>query len=154
MDLKTIQIKGKPYVEVKERVKYFRNQENFKGWCIQTKMKEFDAKEYVLIRADIYNSEGVLVSSGHAMEEKTGHINSTSMVENCETSAVGRALGLLGIGIDAAIASADEMISSKPQWWSDAIKYLNEGGKIEMITKKYSLTDELKAELMEDAANI
>ena len=31
-----------------------------------------------------------------------------SYLENCETSAVGRALGMLGYGIDGAICSAEE----------------------------------------------
>jgi len=39
-------------------------------------------------------------------------VNKTSHVENCETSAVGRALGLLGIGIDEEVRSYDEMANA------------------------------------------
>jgi hypothetical protein len=47
---------------------------------------------------------------GHAHEERaSSHINKTSYVENCETSAVGRALAMMGIGIDTSIASANEV---------------------------------------------
>ena len=51
-----------------------------------------------------------VVAQGHAHEEKgSSNINKTSYVENCETSAVGRALAILGIGIDTSIASANEV---------------------------------------------
>ena len=59
----------------------------------------------------IRNKDGNVVSTGYAQEEKaTGFVNETSFVENCETSAVGRALGFLGIGIKDSIASADELV--------------------------------------------
>jgi hypothetical protein len=47
---------------------------------------------------------------GHAYEkEDSSFINKTSYIENCETSAVGRALGMAGFGIDASICSAEEL---------------------------------------------
>ena len=53
--------------------------------------------------------DGELVSVGTAEEFRgTSNINRTSALENCETSSVGRALGLLGLTNDA-IASAEEM---------------------------------------------
>ena len=59
----------------------------------------------------IRTKEGNIVSTGYAQEEKTtSFVNETSFVENCETSAVGRALGFLGIGIKDSIASADELV--------------------------------------------
>ena len=52
-----------------------------------------------------------LLATGYAQEtvSKNQNINRTSMLENCETSAVGRALGFVGIGSVDSIASADEM---------------------------------------------
>ena len=51
-----------------------------------------------------------MVAQGHAHEEKSSsNINKTSYVENCETSAIGRALGILGIGIDTSVATANEV---------------------------------------------
>ena len=51
-----------------------------------------------------------VIASGHAHEERSSsHINKTSYVENCETSAIGRALAMMGIGIDTSIASANEV---------------------------------------------
>jgi len=65
----------------------------------------------IIIKCVIRNKDGNVVSSGYAQEEKaTGFVNETSFVENCETSAVGRALGFLGIGIKDSIASADELV--------------------------------------------
>ena len=53
---------------------------------------------------------GRVVATGHAHEERgSSNINKTSFVENCETSAIGRALAMLGIGIDTSIASANEV---------------------------------------------
>ena len=65
------------------------------------------------MKATIYNPEGRVVSSGHAYEEKDGsRINQRNHVENCETSAVGRALGFLGIGSDGSIASYEEVTNA------------------------------------------
>jgi hypothetical protein len=58
----------------------------------------------------ILDASGNIVSTGHAHEVKgSSNINKTSHIENCETSAVGRALAMLGIGIDTSIASANEV---------------------------------------------
>jgi hypothetical protein len=46
-------------------------------------------------------------------DNKKDYINKTSMIENCETSAVGRALGFAGFGVDTAIASAEDIERSK-----------------------------------------
>ena len=57
--------------------------------------------------------DGEVVATGHAYEkESSSFINKTSYIENCETSAVGRALGIFGIGIDASIASAEEVTNA------------------------------------------
>ena len=65
----------------------------------------------IIIKCVIRNKDGNIVSTGYAQEEKTtSFVNETSFVENCETSAVGRALGFLGIGIKDSIASADELV--------------------------------------------
>ena len=55
-------------------------------------------------------SNGNVLATGHASEKDgSSFINKTSALENAETSAVGRALGILGIGIDSSIASAEEV---------------------------------------------
>lgn len=106
--MKTIDIKGKNYVMVNTRIKEFRENEKYEGWAIETEIKEF--AEIVLMKATIKNPEGKVIATGHAYEkENSTFINKTSYVENCETSAVGRALGNLGIGIEESVASAEEV---------------------------------------------
>lgn len=66
-----------------------------------------------IMRAEIMiKEEGTmrLLGTGTAYEkENSSFINKTSYIENCETSAVGRALGMAGFGIDTSIRSAEEM---------------------------------------------
>lgn len=106
---KTTNIKGKEYVEVNQRVIAFRNLSEYKGFSLETEILHLDSDSCV-VRATIRNAEGSVVAQGMAQEDKSSsRINQTSYVENCETSAVGRALGFLGIGIETSIATADEV---------------------------------------------
>jgi len=106
---KTTNIRGKQYVEVNERIKFFRQEEQYRNWSIITDFPVLDDAQCVC-KASIVNAEGRIIATGYAHEEKTAsNINKTSYVENCETSAVGRALAMLGIGIDTSIASANEV---------------------------------------------
>ena len=104
--MKTIDIKGKPYVMTNERIKYFR--ENYPNGAILTDLiSDVDGK--CIFKAEIL-VDGECVATGYAYEnENSTFINKTSYIENCETSAVGRALGNLGIGLDTSVASADEV---------------------------------------------
>ena len=105
--LKTVNIKGKEYVEVNERVKHFR--EDYPDWCIETEMLSNDDGVCVF-KATIKDENGVAKAVGHAYEkESSSFINKTSYIENCETSAVGRALGMAGFGIDTSVASYEEV---------------------------------------------
>jgi len=106
---KTTNIRGKQYVEVNERIKFFRQETKYDGWGIHTDVNMLDG-EQCLCKCTITNTSGEVVAQGHAHEVKSAsNINKTSHVENCETSAVGRALAMLGIGIDTSIASANEV---------------------------------------------
>lgn len=106
---KTTNIKGKEYVEVNQRVIAFRQLSEYTNFSLETEILSLDSESCV-IRAIIKNAEGQTVATGMAQEDKSSsRINQTSYVENCETSAVGRALGFLGIGIETSIATADEV---------------------------------------------
>ena len=108
--MKTVDIKGKAYVEVNERIKYFR--ENYKGWSLESDLLSLD-NGVCVVKATIRDENGVVKANGLAYEkENSTFINKTSYIENCETSAWGRALGNLGIGIDTSIASAEEVINA------------------------------------------
>lgn len=108
--LKTIAIKGKDYVQVNDRVQFFR--ETYKDWSLQTQIIEVSSEECV-VKAWVMDDKDRVVSVGHAHEEKqSSYINKTSYIENCETSAIGRCLGFLNIGIDSSIASAEEVVQA------------------------------------------
>lgn len=100
-------IKGKPYVMVKDRIAAFR--EVCPDGRIVTEMIEKTADE-VTFAASVYEGE-TLLAKAHANEVRTASaINRSSYVENCETSAIGRAIAAAtGIGIEDSFASAEEV---------------------------------------------
>lgn len=60
------------------------------------------------------------IATGTAYEkEGSTFINKTSYIENCETSAYGRCLGMCGIGIDTSISSAEEVANKIQQQESE-----------------------------------
>jgi hypothetical protein len=70
----------------------------------------------ITIKATIFDDKQNPIASGIAQEIKgSSFINKTSYVENCETSAWGRALANFGIGIDAAVASYNEVANAITQ---------------------------------------
>ena len=104
--LGTMDLKGKSYVQVNERVKAFR-QLYPEGTIETTLLSDIDG---VCTFKAVVSIGDLVLGTGHAQEkESSSYINKTSYIENCETSAVGRALGFLGIGIDTSIASAEEV---------------------------------------------
>jgi hypothetical protein len=114
--MEKIQIQGKDYITVNERVKEFRKQHP-NGQILNQVMANADGQ--VMFQCKII-VDGVLVATAHAYEkEGSSFINKTSYIENCETSAVGRALGLYGIGIDTSLASADEVANAVTQQKGD-----------------------------------
>lgn len=107
--MKTINIKGNNYITVNERLKFFRKEKVFTNWKIIEKVVSLDDKEGIF-KVEILDGEGDIVVSAHSQEYRdSSYINKTSFVENGFTSALGRALGYLGIGIDTSIASAEEV---------------------------------------------
>lgn len=96
----------KKYAEVNQRIKAFRKV--YPTATIKTTL-ESDTDNVCTFRAEIYYN-GELLATGTAREDKKGSvINQKNYIENCETSAVGRALGMCGFGIDTSLASADEV---------------------------------------------
>lgn len=105
---KAIDIKGKKYVLVSDRVIYFN--ENYPNGSIQTQReKEWDIE---IIKAFVVPdiSEPTRMFTGYS-QAKWGEwfINKTSALENAETSAVGRALAMMWIWVIDSIASVDEI---------------------------------------------
>ena len=161
--LKTINIKGKEYVEVNERLRYFRS--TYPNYSLTSEVLEKTDKS-ILILATIINEDGRVIATGMAEEEKgSTFINKTSYVENCETSAWGRALANFGIGLDTSVASADEvqnaiknqdkepievLMDLNDEKMVDVLKYVvaNKSKGLEWIVKnigkKYKVTTKVK----------
>ena len=111
--MKTINIKGKEYVTVNERLKEFRNL--FKDYSIVTEIIEH-GEDYALMKASVIDDKGVTRATGYAREVVAkSPINKFAFIENCETSAIGRALGNFGIGIDEAVCTAEELLMKLSQ---------------------------------------
>ena len=105
--IRTMDVKGKEYAEVNQRIKAFRS--ICPGGSIITEMLS-NENGMCVFKAVISDENGMILGTGTAYEKETSsYINKTSYIENCETSAVGRALGMCGFGIDTSIASAEEV---------------------------------------------
>lgn len=110
-EIENVDLKGKGYAPVNERIKAYRKV--YPTGSIITSIEEIK-DDYVRIKASITDESERVIATGTASEKLTGndkkdYINIGSMIENCETSAVGRALGFGGFGVDKALASAEDM---------------------------------------------
>ena len=99
--INTVELKGKQYAEVKERVIAFRRVHPL-GQII-TELTYTD--NYANCEAIIFDENGVMLAKGHARE----YLKNDFAIEKAETSSIGRALGFCGYGIATSIASAEDM---------------------------------------------
>ena len=150
----TTTISGKEYAEVNQRMKAFRMV--YPDGFIHTELIS-NQDGVCIFRAKVgYEDERGhhVLGTGTAYEkEGSSFINKTSYIENCETSAVGRALGMVGFGVDTSVASAEEVQNAQ----------LNQEEKkaspkqIEIILKYYQgsnlekLLSNLQVEKVEDS---
>ena len=135
--ISTLTISGKEYAEVNQRIKAFRMV--FPDEFIKTELLSLEGGVAIFrARVGYYgiDDKEVVLGTGTAYEkEGSTFINKTSYIENCETSAVGRALGMLGIGVDTAVASAEEVQNAKLNQGDDERKASPK--QIEIIAKYY-----------------
>ena len=141
--IKTTDIKGKDYAEVNQRIKAFRMV--YPEGTITTELLS-NVNGVCIFRAVVSNNEGKVIGTGTAYEkEDSSFINKTSYIENCETSAVGRALGMCGFGIDVSVASAEEVanaIQNQEPTKEEADNYIidfgkHKGKKLNEVPKEY-----------------
>lgn len=161
--MKVTKIKGKDYIEVNERLKFFRTNEATMKFSLDSEFIELNESRCV-IKAIIKDEEGRIVATGTAYEEKgAGMVNKTSYIENCETSAWGRALGNLGIGIDTSVASADEVKNAiaaedkmnKPvKKVEKAVKVAEKAGFEKVEEGPYEMPLEEVVKMMNEAADL
>lgn len=103
----------KDYAEVNQRIKAFRMV--YPNGSITTDIVSLK-DGIVIMQAKVANEEGAIIGTGYAYEkEDSSFINKTSYIENCETSAVGRALGMCGFGIDTSVSSYEEVANAQAQ---------------------------------------
>lgn len=108
--IKTISLKNNAYAEVNQRIKAFRML--FPMGTIETSIISLE-NGICTMQAIIKDENDHVLGTGTAQEkENSSFINKTSYIENCETSAVGRALAMCGIGIDTSVASYEEVANA------------------------------------------
>lgn len=104
----------KDYVEVNVRIMKFY--EKYPEGRILTEIVRWE-NDVIVMKATAYrNDTDVPASTGFAYEkEGSSFINKTSALENCETSAVGRCLAILGFEVKKSIASREEVANAQLQ---------------------------------------
>lgn len=108
---KSINIHGKNYKQVSTRINLFRK--FFSDASLETEITYSDEFR-VIIKATI-TIDSKVIATGFAEETRSNNdnsINRTSMIEVCETSAIGRALANFGLGGDSEYASANEVVNA------------------------------------------
>ena len=116
--IKTTDVKGKAYAEVNQRIKAFRMV--YPTGTIDTEMIS-NENGVCIFKATVGIGQTILATGTAYEKENSSFINKTSYIENCETSAVGRALGMAGFGIDTSIASAEEVQNAIMQQDDDKV---------------------------------
>ena len=133
---------GKEYQTVALRVQMFRK--DHPEWTILTEIVERN-ETVVVVKATIINDQGRVIATGHAEEFRTNKgVNSTSAIENCETSSIGRALacyGLLGGGEFASANEVQHAMTAKPKAPSALETASKWGTDNASIISKLGLTD-------------
>lgn len=145
-----INIKGKDYVTVAERLLHIAANEIHE---IETEPTFYETQQMWVVKATLtlHRDGGHFKFTGHAQEIiGDGYINKTSALENAETSAVGRACAMAGIGIIESIASVDEINKANAR---ETYKQKSDANFSGMAPKKLTLTDEAVKKAIDRANN-
>lgn len=109
---KAVDIKGKKYVLVSDRIIYFNDK--YENGAIETFYTQEGDTFYFKATVTPDYDKPERKFSGHSQATiGDGMVNKTAAMENAETSAVGRALAMMGIGVIDSVASVDEMNKAK-----------------------------------------
>lgn len=155
-DTGIVNIHGKDYKTVAKRVDEFRKEWQAK-LSIVTSLVDYN-EEVVVMKAEIIDENGRTIATGYAEEKRTAsQINRTSALENCETSAIGRALANFGLG-GGEYASADEVANAisqqnaKPQYKSNGLNFDEINKHLQTLTTTKQV-DEYAKEVAKMCAN-
>ena len=145
--INTTNIKGKEYAEVNQRIKAFRM--IYPEGSIETDLLS-NENGVCIFKATVWNGDTILGEGTAYEKENSSFINKTSYIENCETSAVGRALGMAGFGIDTSVASAEEVENAILQQEEDKkITKVQEEALYELIKNRNVEKDHVLAVITE-----
>jgi hypothetical protein len=148
-NMQRVNIKGKMYATVASRVDAFRK--HFPTATISTHLIH-DDEVRVVVEAKI-TVEGTLLGTGMAEEQRgKGLINTTSALENAETSAIGRSLASIGLGGSSEYASSFEVenaISQQSQQQQSAPQNRQNTQPQQSITNGYESLKQLGLEVQE-----
>lgn len=139
----------KDYVEVNVRISKFW--EKYPNGRISTELLSWE-NGVVIVKAFAFRdiADEVPSATGYAYErEDSSYINKTSALENCETSAVGRCLGILGFEIKKSVASKEEVENAISQQEKIKEKESKQSAKskidmIEQLHNAYTLAEGLE----------
>lgn len=147
-DTGTVNIHGKEYKTVAKRVDEFRDLYK-QDYSIETEIVSAD-ELIVVMKASIKTKDGFIIATGHAEEVRTASmINKTSALENCETSAIGRALASFGLA-GTEFASANEVqqaIANQAQ--PEVVKAYQSQRKVTVTDELVKLKTEILAKYKE-----
>jgi len=114
-----VNIKGKFYTTVDKRLQIFRK--HFGSYSrVKTNVILNDLERVVVEASILVKQDGEWIELGNDCAEEfrsMGMVNKTSALENCTTSAIGRALACCGLGGGEYASSfeVDNAINSKPK---------------------------------------
>jgi hypothetical protein len=130
------------YEEVKDRIPRFYAK--YPDGRLITKLENHtDEFGKVVFKAEAWNGE-ILLSTGWAYEEKTttgNGVNRDAWVENCETSAIGRALANLGLNGEKPRPSREEMQKVQKAQPSQDKPHEAPGLETGLLTRRKALYD-------------
>ena len=110
-EMHSLNLRGNDYTQVQQRLEAFRKHAGT-SYTLDSEILINDGKT-ILIRASILDKEGRVIATGLAEELRgSSNVNKTSAIENCETSAWGRALANLGLH-GGKMASVEEIKIAK-----------------------------------------
>ena len=134
---KSIDIHGKQYVQVKDRINYFND--TYVNGCIQTNL--VSDNDRVVFRAKVTPDVSIpeRYFTGTSASNPSKSIEAQVPHEVAETSAVGRALAMMGIGVIDSVASVDEMNKANVGY-SNASKTAETGSGLTMPCKLHNVT--------------
>ena len=163
-DKKTGRLVTKNYAEVHQRIKAFRMVYP-KGKILPEIISENEG--IITFKVTIEDEIGNVLAIAHARENVKGSfINQSNAIENCETSAIGRALGMCGFGIDSSVASAEEIKNAmkKEEQPVDMVKLLADFEELiiatdtnrEDIYKYFNISDntQMSAKQLQEAISV